>query len=61
MENMEIYISTRSTSMPHGSVAKSSVFLITPAIDSRSVNNSDRFFVPKTFLSVEAANKLVEL
>lgn len=55
------YISTRSTSIPQGSVAWSRAVCITPAMCSRSVNNSDKFFVPRTFRNVVAASRLVDL
>uniref|UniRef100_A0A1A9Z9S1 Uncharacterized protein n=1 Tax=Glossina pallidipes TaxID=7398 RepID=A0A1A9Z9S1_GLOPL len=54
------YISTRSTLTPHGSVASSKDTCIVCEIASRSVNNSERLRVPKTFLNVVAANKRVE-
>lgn len=53
-------ISTRSTLTPHGSVASSSDDCIVCEIVSRSVNNSDKFRVPKTLRNVVAASKRVE-
>lgn len=55
-----VYISTRSTLTPHGSVASSKDDCIVCEIASRSVNNSERFRVPKTLRKVVAANSLVE-
>lgn len=54
------YISTRSTSIPHGSVASSRIFLIIPEIPSRSVNNSDlqKYFHYYDLLNKQATNLL---
>lgn len=59
MQNL-VYISTRSTLTPHGSVASSKDDCIVCEIASRSVNSSERFRVPKTLRKVVAANSLVE-
>ena len=58
--NVDPYISTRSALTPQGSVASSSKVFITFDIVSRSDRISDRFLVPRTFLSVVAANSRVE-
>lgn len=60
MNSKHTHISTRSTWTPHGPVAISNDDCIVWLIASRSVNNSDKFRVPKTFRSVVAAKSLVE-
>merc|ERR1712179_225172 len=49
-------ISTRSTLIPHGSVASSKVDCIPALMYSRSVRTSDRFLVPSMFLNVGNAH-----
>ena len=54
------YISTLSTLTPHGSVASSKLVCMMCEMVSLSERISARFFVPKTFRSVVAANRRVE-
>ena len=54
------YISTLSTLTPHGSVASSKEDCMTWLMVSLSDKISAKFLVPKTFLSVVAANSRVE-
>jgi len=57
---VETYISTRSTLTPQGSVASSKELCMVCEMVSRSDRISAKFFVPKTFRNVVAANKRVE-
>ena len=54
------FTSTLSTRTPHGSVASSSNAFMIAEIISLWDKISDRFFVPRTFLSVVAASSWVE-
>ena len=45
--------------MPHNLVATSNVLRTSIAISSRSDNISERVFVPRTFLRVDAAKRFV--
>ena len=53
------YISTRSTFMPHCSVASSRICCMLAEITSRSVRISDSVFVPSTLRSVVCASSFV--
>lgn len=58
--NSHIYISTRSTLTPHGSVASSREVCMVWEMVSRSARISARLRIPRTVRKVLAANNLVE-